>query len=275
VPPATDDKVLVAWNGLMISAMARASSVLDDPRYLDAARSAARFCLSTMRTGDGRLMATWRQGKAHLNATLADYAYLANGLLDLFEADGDADWACAALALVRTADRHFRDERGTGWYLTSDDHEQLITRPRDLFDGALPASNAVLTEALVRLAALTEDEALRSGAERAIAAVEPLVGASPSAFARALLALVRHDAAAAAVVADGEGAPALRRALRTDRELARPVFDVPADGVPPELAQAFPLLAGKTARDGRAAAYLCRRGTCGEPVLDAAALATA
>jgi uncharacterized protein YyaL (SSP411 family) len=267
--------VLVAWNGLMISAMARAGALLDEPRYVDAARAAARFCLSTMRPDGERLLATWRQGRAHLNATLADYAYLAVGLLDLFEADGDGTWAHEALSLVRVADRRFRDERGTGWYLTSDDHEQLITRPRDLFDGALPSSNGVLIEALVRLAALTDDAALRESAERALAAVTPLVSASPSAFARVLLALLRHDTAAAAVVADGPGAAALLRALRTDRELDRPVYGVPGAGVPSDLGRAFPLLAGKTARAGAAAAYLCRRGTCGEPVLDAERLATA
>jgi hypothetical protein len=275
VPPATDDKVLVAWNGLMISAMARAATVLDEPRFLDAARAAARFCLTTMRPDGERLLATWRQGRAHLNATLADHAYLANGLLDLHEADGDPAWAEAALSLVRVADRHFRDERGTGWYLTSDDHEQLITRPRDLFDGALPSSNGVLTEALVRLSALTEDGSLRTSAERALAAVAPLVQASPGAFARALLALLRHETAAAAVLADGEGARPLERALRTDRELDRAVFRVPADGVPDSVAAKFPLLAGKSAAGGRAAAYLCRRGTCGSPVHDVEQLASA
>jgi uncharacterized protein YyaL (SSP411 family) len=272
VPPATDDKVLVAWNGLMISAMSRAGSVLGEPRYVDAARAAARFCLTTMRPDGERLLATWRQGRAHLNATLADYAYLANGLVDLYEADGDTAWADEALSLVRVADRHFRDERGAGWYLTSDDHEQLITRPRDLYDGALPSSNGVLTEALVRLCQLTEDEALRASAERALAAITPLVGASPSAFARALLALLRHEEATAAVVADGDGAAELETALRTDRTLGRAVFRVPGKGVSQDSGRAYPLLAGKAASEGRAAAFLCRRGTCSAPVHEVAQL---
>jgi len=277
VHPGTDDKVLVSWNGLMISALAQAAVVLDEPRFLAAAQRAARFCLTTMRPDGRRLLATYRAGKAHLNGTLADYAYLADGLLDLFEADGDATWAREALSLARVADEHFADRARTGWFFTSDDHEQLITRPRDLFDGALPSSNGVMVEVLVRLADLTLDDTLRRSAERALAGVEPIIAASPSAFARGLLALIRADGAPTVVLA---GAPAsapgaapaapgfaeLRRALALHLDASMTVVTVPTAGASAELAAQFPLLAGKTAQAGRATAYVCRRGTCRAPV---------
>ncbi|HTE06612.1 MAG TPA: thioredoxin domain-containing protein, partial [Planctomycetota bacterium] len=236
VHPGTDDKVLVSWNGLMISALAQASVVLSEPRFLHAAQRAARFCLTTMRPDGRRLLATYRAGKAHLNGTLADYAYLADGLLDLFEADGDAHWAGEALALARVADERFADRERAGWYFTSDDHEQLITRPRDLFDGALPSSNGVMVEVLVRLADLTLDEGLRRSAERALAGMEPLMAASPSAFARALLALIRADGAPTVVLAGAPahagqpGAPVRAATGPTGPDGVQPALGPPAPG---------------------------------------------
>jgi uncharacterized protein len=291
VHPATDDKVLVAWNGLMISALAQASVVLDEPRFLHVAQEAARFCLTTMRPDGRRLLATYRAGKAHINGTLADYAYLADGLLDLFEADGNIEWAREALALARVAEEHFADRARAGWYFTSDDHEKLITRPRDLFDGALPSSNGVMVEVLVRLADLTLDEGLRRSAERALASVEPIMQASPMAFARMLLALVRADGAPTVVLAGAPShaeatasgatrlaAPAapgfaeLRRALARQPDASATVICVRGDGVSDVTAAQFPLLAGKTAQDGKATAYVCRRGTCRQPVTTVEAL---
>jgi uncharacterized protein YyaL (SSP411 family) len=275
VHPGTDDKVLVSWNGLMISALAQAGAVLDEPRFIAAARRAADFCLTTMRPDGRRLLATWRQGHAHLNGTLADYAYLGDGLLDLFEADGDVRWAQEALALAQVADAHFRDERGAGWYFTSDDHERLITRPRDLLDGALPSSVGVMLELLVRLTGLTEDAGLRRSWERALTSMQPLFATAPGGFSRLLLALLRAEVAASAVLAGGAGADALRRALWQAPDAARAICPVPEAGVTAQAGARFPLLAGKTARGGRAAVYLCRRGTCDAPLLDAAALTVA
>ncbi len=293
VHPATDDKVLTAWNGLMISALAQASVALDEPRWLLAAQRAARFCLATLRPDGRRLLATFRAGRAHQNGTLADYACLADGLLDLFEADGDPTWAREALSLARVAEERFADRERAGWYFTSDDHEALITRPRDLFDGAQPSSNGVMIEVLVRLVELTGDAGLRRAHERALASIEPLVRASPSAFARSLLALLRAENATTVVIAGGAGGGgaaagrgggggggeggdagggALRRALAGHRDASIATALVPAAGVPADVAAEFPLLGGKRAVDGRAAAYVCRRGTCVAPATDAEAL---
>ena len=275
VHPATDDKVLVAWNGLMISALARAATLLDEPRYLEAARRAAHYCLTTMRPDGRRLLATSRGGKAHINGTLADYAYLADGLLELFEADGDARWPTEALALVEVVRSHFADAERAGFFFTSDDHETLVARPRDLFDGALPSSNGVMADVLVRLADLTGDLSLQDEADRLFAVAEPLVRGAPSAFARLLLALVRAHGGRTVVVADGDGASELLSAARRQPDASVTTLSVPAAGVDASVGERFVLLAGKTAHDGRAVAYVCRHGTCAAPVSDGGAMLSA
>ncbi len=276
VRPGTDDKVLVAWNGLMISAMAQAAVVLDEPRFAEAAAKAADFCLTTMRPDGRRLLATFRADKAHINGTLADYAYLAAGLLDLFEADGDPRWPTEALALADVVEAHFADTEKAGWFMTSDDHEELITRPRDLFDGALPSSNGVMVEVFVRLYELTATDAHRRAAERAFALIAPVMGESPSAFARMLLALMRARGDGVTVVLAGDegdaGLTVMRRAVAAHDDASVAVYAVPAAGVAPEVAERLPLLAGKSAGDGRATAYVCRHGTCKAPTSDPAEL---
>jgi uncharacterized protein YyaL (SSP411 family) len=268
VHPDTDDKVLVSWNGLMIGALARAGRVLDEPRFIEAARNAAQFCLTTMRP-DGRLLATWRQGKAHLNATLADHAYLAEGLLDLFEVEGNSSWADAAVELVDDVRARFADRERAGFFFTSDDHEQLVARPRDLFDGALPSSNAVMADVLVRLAELTGEPDYQDEADRLFATVEPLVRASPPAFGRMLLSLMRaHDGSRCVVIADGTGRDALLAAVSNAADPGLALFEVPAEGVDAAVAERYPLLAAKTGSDGRATAFACRHGTCAAPATD-------
>src|SRR5262249_39913473 len=150
------------------------------PRFLAAARRAADFCLTTLRPDGRRLLATWRAGKAQHAGTLADYAYLADGLLDLFEADGDPRSADEAAALARGPTEPVAAAGRAGGYMTADDAETLFTRPRDLFDGALPSGNGVMVEVCVRLFELTGDDALRVRAERALATVEPILRQSPS-----------------------------------------------------------------------------------------------
>ena len=278
VHPATDDKVLVAWNGLMISALAQAATVLGEARFAEAAGRAADFCLTTMRPDGERLLATWRNGRAHLNATLADHAYLAAGLIDLYEATGDLARLDAARELAEVVERRFADvdAKGAphgGWYFTSDDHEQLITRPRDLFDGAVPSSNGVMTEVLVRLADLTGDDALSGRAERAFARVAPVMTESPGAFTRMLLALMRARGEGLAVVlADGTGADALATEVAGHADATVALARVPAGGLTDTVAGRYAPLAGKAAVDGRATAYLCRRGACQAPTPDPAEL---
>ncbi|HMU62917.1 MAG TPA: thioredoxin domain-containing protein, partial [Gemmatimonadales bacterium] len=137
VPPGLDDKVLTSWNGLMIGAMAEGARVLGEPRYLEGAVRAADFALAQLRGPDGRLLRSWRRGTAHLNAYLEDYAFLGNGLLDLYEAGGEERYLMAAQALAARILDDFAAPDG-GFFSTSADHEALLVRHREGHDGAVP-----------------------------------------------------------------------------------------------------------------------------------------
>ncbi|MDG2150238.1 MAG: thioredoxin domain-containing protein [Planctomycetota bacterium] len=273
IHPGTDDKVLVSWNGLMISALASSSTALGEPRFLAAAQRAADFCLTVMRPDGKRLLATYRNGRAHIQATLADYAYLAAGLLDLFEADGDLRWPRAVRELCDVVREHFADSERAGFFFTADDHEDLVARPRDLEDGALPSSNAVMLDVFHRMAHLTGDLSLRDEADRALAMLEPFMRRAPSAFSRMLLALQRVAAGSpTVVVADGRGADALRAVARSASPPWGAVFEVGAGSASGDGVADLPLLNGKLGRGDAATAYVCRGGTCSEPVTDPNAL---
>ena len=169
VPPLRDEKILTAWNGLAIGALAVAGKALAEPRYLDAAGRAAEFCLTTLQISpssvrgtrengrggqgvrDGRLLHRWAEGEAAIDAFLDDYAYLADGLLDLSEATGEPRWRIEAEALATEMLSGFWDDEDGGFFFTSEIHETLLARSKDLFDGALPAPNGVAARVLARL----------------------------------------------------------------------------------------------------------------------------
>ena len=150
VRPAKDDKILVSWNALMIDAMARAAGVLREKRYVDGAIRAAEFILCEVIRKDGRLLHTWRNGRAKLDAYLDDYAYLANALVTLYEMNFDERWIESAVCLVDTMLVHFRDPAG-GFFYTADDHETLIARHKDYLDSSVPSGNGMAAMARTRL----------------------------------------------------------------------------------------------------------------------------
>ena len=154
VPPGKDTKVLVSWNGLMIAALAVAGRALKDPRYLDAADRAAGSSSTGCARDDGRLLHTYKDGQAKLNAYLDDYANLIDGLTRLYEATGEPRWIEAALDLSRVMIDEFADAEQGGFFYTGKSHEELIARQKDVFDNATPSGNAMAATALLRLAAL-------------------------------------------------------------------------------------------------------------------------
>ena len=268
--PATDDKVLAAWNGLALGALAEAARVLDRAEWRAAATRTAAFLLSEMRTPDGRLLRAWREGRARVNAYLEDYACVCDGLLALYETTFEARWFAEARALARVMVERF-GRPGGGFYDTSDDHEALVVRPRDLQDHATPSGGAMAASVLLRLAALSGEARDREVAEAAIREVQPAAGAYPTAFAQWLCAL---DFALAspkevAIVGDPD-APGTRALLAVLRARYRP-HQVVALGRPDE-APGVPLLEGRAPVDGRPTAFVCRGFTCRLPVTDPAAL---
>ncbi len=273
--PGTDDKVLASWNGLMISALAQAWQTLGDPEHLAAAQRAARWILTGMRQTDGRLHATSRHGRAHLNAYLDDYAFTIAGLIDLYESDFDPYWLREALALERVVAERFEDEDDGGFFTTSSDHEKLIARLKAPHDGALPSGNGVHALNLLRLAELTGRRDLAERAEGTIRSMGAMVNRFPQAFSSLLFAVDWLAVGPREVVLAGDpDDERLRGLLRSVRTTFAPqrVVALAGPGADVEL---VPLLAGKEpgARGGRA--YLCRNWSCQAPIDDPAELRAA
>ncbi len=189
VHPHKDDKVLVAWNGLMIEALAAAGAVLNEERYLNAAKKSADFLLKELRDADGRLLHTWRQGKAKVPAFLDDYTYLANALITLYEATFEPHYLEEAIQLMEVVLTKFADQTDGGFFYTADDQEQLLTRNKDFTDNAVPSGNAMAAVSLVKLGKLTGNEQYLAAATRTVQGAADLVKSYPSAAAQTLLAV--------------------------------------------------------------------------------------
>jgi uncharacterized protein YyaL (SSP411 family)/aryl-alcohol dehydrogenase-like predicted oxidoreductase len=267
VPPALDDKVLTSWNALMIGAFAEAYRVLGRPADLEAARRAARFVLDQLRTPQGRLLRTWRNGRAHLNAYLEDHAHLAEALIDLYEAGGDAGFLREAERLASAIMRLFAAPEG-GFFSTASDHEALIVRHREGNDGAIPSANAAAAMALARLSYHLDQPALREEAQRALRVWGRAIARHPRAFAKSLMVLdllLEGPVELAFVGAEGGEMDALRRQAAAHYLPNRIVgHHDPAQGN-----ATLPLLAGKDTVAGRAALYVCRDFACQRPVTTA------
>ncbi|HEX4806665.1 MAG TPA: thioredoxin domain-containing protein [Conexibacter sp.] len=275
VRPGLDDKRLTAWNALMVRALAEAGAVLEEPRYLDAARACAEFLLRELRTPDGRVLRTWKDGRAHLAGYLEDHAFLLEALLTLYEATFEERWFAEARALADVTILRFADEQRGGFFSTADDHELLVARRKDMEDTPIPSGNSAMALGLLRLARLTGEDGYEQRARGVIALLHPIAARHPLAFAHLLQAidfLLGDDVREVAIV----GAPAAREPLvRAVREAFRPhVVLAGGDGDPDgAAAAAVPLLAGRAPVDGRAAAYVCERFACRAPVTEPAELA--
>ncbi len=274
VPPALDDKIITSWNGMMISAMAEAARVLGEPRYLDAARRTADFLLRQHGRADGRLLRTSRAGRAHLDAYLEDYAFLADGLIDLYEAGADECYLHSAAKLGEYLLSDFAAEGGGGFFTTAKHHELLILRKREGADGAIPSANAVAATALARLSFHFGREEWRTTAAEAIRAYGRQISRYPRAFAKSLIVVdfLMDGPVELALVGDErqEEFQALRQAA-ADCYLPNRIM---ATGSPGSRSQ-LPLLQGKHLVGGRPALYVCRHFTCREPVTDSRLVADA
>jgi uncharacterized protein len=272
--PARDDKALAAWNGLGVAALADAGRAFGESRYTDAAAAAADQVLAGLRRPDGRLGRSWKDGRSTGEGVLEDYADLADGLLALYEATFDERWFVAARDLADQLLAHFADPPG-GFFDTADDHEALVTRPKDVQDNATPAGSSMAASVLVRLAALTGESRYREAADAAIATVTPFLARYPTGFANWLSAahLAVEGIDELAIVGD-QADPQTQHLVVAGYAAARGAGCnlVVAVSAKPD-ASAVPLIAGRTRIDGRPTAYLCRNFACRLPVTDAAALA--
>ena len=271
--PDRDDKVLTAWNGLAISALAATARVLEDPGCLRAAQGAAAFLLSEMRDPRGRLFASTRGGVRKHAGCLDDYAFLIQGLIDLFETDFDPGWLEGALQLNEVLLEDFEDARSGGFFTTGKDHERLLARLKPSQDGALPSGNAVEALNLLRLADLTARPELAETARRTLEAFARLANRYPIAFGQYLVALdVLRQGPREVVLSGGLEDPDTQELLRALRRTFAPGVSVAlADGRTP--ASLAPVLEGKAG--DRALAFVCRDHACEAPVATAAELVEA
>jgi len=180
VHPQRDDKVLTDWNGLMISAFARAGQAFNSPKYIERAKQAADFCLNELRQPDGRLFKRWRNGKAGLAAHLDDYAFLAQGLLDLYEAGQDFKYLLLAIEIVDLTIDFFEDKEEGGFYLTATDSEELLTRPKEIYDGAIPSGNSIMAMNLARIGQISQNQKYLDCLNRSFSAFSGFLKSNPS-----------------------------------------------------------------------------------------------
>ncbi len=270
--PARDDKALAGWNGLAISALADAAVALAarDPesamRYGIAADRAASTIVGGLLDVAGVLRRSWKDGRAVGNGVLEDYTHLAEGLLVLYESTFEEHWFLTARALMDRVLERFADPAG-GFFDTADDHERLVTRPKDVQDNAVPSGNAVATEVLLQLHAWTGDSVYRVAAERAIRTVVPYVARYATGFARWLSAMDMSLAAVQEVAIVGvRDDPTTLSLLAEVRRGYRPNQVVAL--APEPNASAVPLLADRASIDGRSTAYVCRGFVCRPPATD-------
>jgi uncharacterized protein len=276
--PARDDKALAAWNGLAIAAFADASVALaeHDPaasdRYLAVARRAAAAIVGGLLAEDGSLGRSWKDGRAVGRGVLEDYTHLADGLLSLYEASFDeGSFNLSRRLMGRVLDR-FADPAG-GFFDTADDHERLVTRPKDVQDNAIPSGNAMAARVLLRLAAWTGDGRYRTAAERAIRTVVPFLARYPGGFAHWLGTVDLELGSIQEVAIVGDPADPVTTALVTEARRGYRPNQVMSVASPAAIAtSAIPLMHDRVAVDGRPTAYVCRDFVCRLPVTDPTAL---
>jgi uncharacterized protein YyaL (SSP411 family) len=269
--PGLDDKVLTDWNGLMVAALAKAARAFAEPEYEAVARDTAQFLLDSLQDADGRLLHRYREGEAGIRATLDDYAFLTWGLLELYEATYEPRWLRAALDQMEACLNHFWDGDRGGFYMTADDSEALIVRPKEATDGAMPSGNSVQLMNLLRLARFTG----RTAFEDKAAALSQWAGSKarsrPTGFTAFLgglhWALGRPQEVVVAGERDADDTQALLDVVRdayspTTVTLHRPPGDAP------DITSLAPFTATQTSLDGRAAAYVCHDFQCDAPTTD-------
>ncbi|HEX2826437.1 MAG TPA: thioredoxin domain-containing protein [Burkholderiales bacterium] len=261
VRPGRDDKVLTSWNALMIKGMARAGRVFGRYEWIASARRAADFLRGTLCEG-GRLLATYKDGRAHLNAYLDDYAFLVDALLELAQSDFRADDLAWARELADVLIARFEDTANGGFWFTSHDHEKLIQRPKSAHDGATPSGNGVAAHALQRLAHLTGEPRYLEAAQRAIAAFYEDANDAPSAHVSLLTALEESLVPPRIVVVRGDEETALawHAALAQSYRPDTMVIAIGNDAgtLPATLDHASPA--------SGAAAWICEGAACRAPV---------
>jgi len=281
--PHLDDKIIAAWNGLMISAYARGAQVLDEPRYLEAAARAAKFLRANLYDDKSKLLfRNYREGRSQIEGFADDYAFVIQGLLDLYEASFDIEWLKFAVQLQETQDRSFYDEKNGGYFSTSGKDASVVLRMKDDNDSAEPAASSVAALNLLRLAQFRDDKKLDDRARKTVDAFAPTLSHFASAMPQMLIALdyslakPRQIVIAAKIdppqdgfaVANNDGTKAL--VAEVHRHFLPNKILILADGGEGQkfFSEKNEAISAMTPIDGKPAAYVCENFTCKAPVTD-------
>ncbi|MBL4817806.1 MAG: thioredoxin domain-containing protein [Deltaproteobacteria bacterium] len=263
-PLIRDEKILTAWNGLMISAFAKAGFVLDNPKYINAAVKSAQFLLDKS-TKNKRLMRSYKDNKAHLNAYLDDYAFFIAALLDLYESTHDIKWLRQAIELDQSLEKFYEDKKSGGFFMTSHDHESLLAREKPNYDGAEPSGNSVAILNLLRLHEFTTKSSYHARAEKALKAFAGTLKRSPIALSEMLIALdfyLDTPKEIIIIALDQTSTHAFKDVLRK-QFLPNRIVAITISGKDlEEQSRLIPLMKHKVIRDGRATAYVCEDRVC-------------
>jgi len=284
VKPNRDEKVLTAWNGLMLSAFAEAAAVLGNDEYLKIAKKNADFLLAEMvesADGDrqsgghhsfvrrGALLRTWKDGKAKLNGYIEDYANLADGLISLYQASGEAGYLTEAKRLADAMITEFWDEENGGFFFTSNDHEELIVRNKDLYDNATPSGNSVAADVLLRLAKYYGEEKYERFAGMVMRIAASQIKRYPQGFGRMLSTIEFQTAETREVVIAGEAGNELEMEFWSEYRPDCLLAPVRSESDP-----SIKLTKGRDPVDGKSTAYVCRDFVCERPTTSAKAFRT-
>jgi uncharacterized protein YyaL (SSP411 family) len=272
VHPHKDDKVLTSWNGLMIVAMAKGAKALQKPGYFQAAARAASFLLKTLRREDGRLLARYRDGEAAILGYVDDYAFFIWGLIELYEASFELDFLKQAAELQRDMLRLFWDEENGGFYFYGSDGEQLFTRSKEIYDGAIPSGNSVGAMNLLKLSRYLYDAEFSQKAEELLNAFAGQVRGYPAGYSIYMAAVDMAVHAGKEIVIAGdpdkEDTQAMIRAVQTAYLPDAILILNPTGAKGEEAAQLMPIVQDKKALGGKATVYLCENYACQSPTND-------
>jgi uncharacterized protein len=277
--PHLDDKIIAAWNGLMISAYARAAQVLDEPRYVEAATRAAKFLRANLYDEKSKLLfRNYRESRSDIEAFADDYAFVIQGLLDLYEASFDVEWLKFAIELQATQDRLFFDDKSGGYFSTSGKDASVVLRMKDDNDSAEPAASSIAALNLLRLAQLRDDKKLDERARKTIDAFGPTLSHFASAMPQMLVALDYSLAKPRQIVVAGKSDDEQTRALlkEVQRHFLPKKILILADGGDGQkfLSEKNEAIDAMIPIDGKPAAYVCENFTCKAPVTDLKSLRT-
>jgi uncharacterized protein YyaL (SSP411 family) len=272
VPPSTDDKILTDWNGLMIAALAGGGRMLDETSYTLAAQKAFGFILHHLRASDGRLLHRFRDGQAAIAGNLNDYAFLTWAALELYETTFEPDYLDIARHLSEILITHFWDDHHGGFYLTADDASDLLVRPKEYYDGAIPSGNSVSLLNFRRLARMTASAELEEKAVQIERSGAEMVRKSPLGYTHFLCGLEFSVGPSHEVViagnSNGEDTGKILKALHSHYLPNMVVILRPVEQTAPGILRIARFTEALKPLDGRATAYVCRNLACHSPTTD-------